>query len=104
MFAGWSYLSEVYQPGDTITAGSDNIVLNAIWSNTYKVQYYQEGGSGSVPEPKYYETGDVITIPFYRGTKDGYEFGGWSYDGKIYNTGAKITIGNSNVDLVAIWL
>lgn len=39
----------------------------------------------------------------YKGTKDGYEFGGWIYNGEIYIVGGLVTMGTGDIVLTALW-
>lgn len=73
---------------------------------TYSVTYNNGGAtSGSVPEDdNEYESGELVTVLGNTNNlaKDGYEFGGWSFDGNEYKAGDKIEI-SSNITLTAIW-
>ena len=105
-FSGWSYGSETFMPGDGIEMGISNITLTAVWKKGYpahSVFYDANGGSEDVPIQGDVEEGSSFTIKMYSGTKDGYVFGGWSYDGNIYDTGDRVTMGKSDIMLTAVW-
>ncbi len=69
----------------------------------HTVTYQVNGGSESAPiqSPIYEE--DTFTVASYTGTKDGYDFTGWSDGSNIYEAGSTYTMGPSNVTLTAVW-
>ncbi len=60
-------------------------------------------GSGTAPTQADVMQGSTITVKSYSGTKTGYTFGGWSYNGQTYKAGDKIIVGTSDITLLAIW-
>ena len=75
---------------------------------TYGVTYDKNGATGgSVPvDDNSYETGDEVTVLGNTGslTKEDYAFGGWSYNESVYSAGDKLSVGEENVTLVAVWV
>ncbi len=105
-FGGWSYNGKTYQPGSKITMGNTDIVLKAVWmpiSETHSVTYDVNGGSGEAPTQEPLKKGETFTVASYSGTKDGYTFGGWSYNGTTYKSGDTVTMGDSDIVLKAVW-
>ena len=100
--AGTNYaIGSTYKP-----TGSDT--LYAKWIAIYTVYFYENGGSGTVPETMYVISGDSITLPDKGNlTRSGYIFGGWNshYDGK----GTDYAVGSTykptdNVGISAKWI
>ena len=52
---------------------------------------------------RYCAAGDVITISAGTPTKQGFTFGGWSYDSKTYMPGDTFTMPAANVVMVPVW-
>ena len=93
----------VYQHFDTNLGGKD---LVAQWEMGYpyhSVTYDLGGGSGEAPTQDDVQEHSKFTVKMYSGTKDGYSFGGWEYNGKTYQMGEKVEMGTSNITLVAVW-
>lgn len=104
-FGGWSYGGRTYQQGDTMTMGASDITLTAVWTSiaAHSVTYDPNGGTGYTPVQTDVEEGVAFQVQGYTGTEDGYTFGGWSYNGKTYQSGDMITMGGSDIVLTAIW-
>ena len=105
-FGGWSDGTRTYQPGQSITMGTTNIVLTAVWnpiSTTYSVTYDVNGGSVAAPTQGPFETGQTFKIQGYSGTKNGYRFGGWSDGTRTYQPGQSMTMGTTDITLKAVW-
>ena len=61
-----------------------------------------DGGSGYI-SPFNVANGGYFEMPSYSGTKDGYEFVGWMYDGTVYKSKAYVKMGDSDMLLKAVW-
>ena len=106
VFKGWSYDRLLFQEGDIITMELDDIVLKATWEKgmcTHKVTYDLQGGSGEAPIQADVPEGSTFIVKAYSGTKEGYKFGGWLYDSKVYMMGATIKMGTEDIVLQAVW-
>lgn len=113
-FGGWNTQADGagthYEPGDTIIAGNENIILYVQWP-PYTVTYNGNGNdSGIVPvDSKEYESIDVVTVLNNTGSleKIDYIFKGWNTkadaSGTHYEPGGTFVIGNQNIILYAQW-
>ena len=105
-FAGWTYEGKTCRPDDEIIMGVQDITLIAFWkigSPTHHVIYDINGGSGEAPVQGDVEEGSTFIVKHYDGTKDGYRFIGWSYDGAVYRQGAVITMEQTDMTFTAVW-
>ena len=106
-FQGWSITetgSVVYPDEASITMGTSDIILYAVWEpESYEINYHLDGGVNADDNPPTYtiETG-VIT--FLDPTKVGYTFAGWftdsDYTTEITGVGAAET---GDRDVYAKW-
>lgn len=119
IFEGWNTRADgtgiTYQPGDIITAGSEDITLYAIWrellpdiaSQTYTITYKSYGHIvGTVPtDSNGYKPGQTVILKDNIGNlkKDGHIFYGWLIDNKIYLPGDTFIMKNNAVTAYAIW-
>ena len=108
-------VGDVYGEGDTISALSRNITVEAVWTQNppepekFRVTYNGNGATGgNVPEDNAeYSGGDTVTV-LHQGdlAKNGYTFKGWNTkadgNGTTYQPSGKFTISN-NVTLYAMW-
>ncbi len=110
-FSGWlcNYEGEemTFQPGDGIDERGNGIIrLYALIDSapTYTVRFDVAGGSGDI-DPVVTNS-PIYTVPGYDGTKDGYDFIGWSYDGRIHLEGEAIVrpAAGSVMTLTAQWM
>lgn len=99
-----------YVAGDEVTLTDNDVTLYALWREpgTYTVSYNANGGSliegkdaldaEPVTEGESYSVkgNDVYE-------KEGFLFGGWEYDGKVYAKGESLTIPDGDVEFVAKW-
>ncbi len=69
-------------------------------TGTFTVTFDVAGGSVSIPSEDI--TAGEYVLPGYIGSKDGFEFGGWSIDGTVHAIGERITI-SGDVTLTAVW-
>ena len=105
-FAGWSYNSTTYQPGQSFTVNSD-IVFKAVWRSTAPVvseivvTFNVDGGSKTIPS-RNVQSGSTFTFPAYDGTKDGCVFGGWACGLQVYQPGQSVQL-TGDVTVKAIW-
>jgi len=104
VFGGWTYDGSTYRPGTTFTMPAANVVFKAIWNETslHTVTYKLDGGSGSIPSQQV-EEGKKFTITSVIPTKEGYSFEGWLFGGTVYQSNAQMTMGNTDIELVAKW-
>ncbi len=103
-FGGWSNGTTTYQANQQITMGSSDITLTAVWNAVkHHVTYNVNGGSASAPSQSDVQEGQKFTVSTYSGSKIGYSFGGWSYNGNTYQAGSQITMGSSDITLTAVW-
>ena len=102
-FEGWTCNGVTYKVGDKVTMGSSNMVMIAKWIPVHKVSYDIDGGSGSKPSDELVEEGAEFHLKSYSGTKTGYLYEGWIYDGKIYKAGDTITMGKKDIIILAVW-
>lgn len=109
-FGGW-YInsSSTYNDGDIFSPmPGGNVTMLAKWIPVYKVTYYGNGNtSGTVPvDSVSYLPGDSVTIKTNSGSlaKTGSCFQGWyTLDGSYYAAGRSLTMGNSDIILLANW-
>jgi uncharacterized repeat protein (TIGR02543 family) len=66
-FVGWKRLDTGGTVSAPFTMPATNVTLQAQWTAlpTYQVQYYLNGGSGSVTDDNNYIAGDTVTIKSY---------------------------------------
>lgn len=76
----------------------------------YRITYFSNGGSGDVPiDTTEYHSGDTVTVADNSGSlnRSGHQFIGWNTDsdgtGEWYVHNDTLTIGDSNIDLYALW-
>jgi len=75
-FVGWSYEGKTYTSGQTITMGSANIVLTAVWAKTYTVTHIVNGLQyGPV---QVVTEGENASLFEYVTTDDSIKFNGWN--------------------------
>ena len=102
-FNGWLFGDVIYKPGQTLTMGGEEVVFTAVWDAIRNVSYDIDGGSGAAPLPQQVLEGAKFTMPQYKGEKEGYDFAGWLYDGKIYSPGDKVIMGEKDIVVLAKW-
>jgi hypothetical protein len=112
-FSGWEYDNHVYSPGDIVTIGDEDAVINAVWvsntlvQSTYKLIFDGSGAtSGSVPaDATAYSTGAAIILPDNTGglVKNGYVFDGWRDGLSHYIPGDIYTMTSIDNTLYAVW-
>ena len=88
------------------TTNNQIINLYAIWNaNTYQINYYANGGSGTM-DTQSYDYGTSINLTNNNFTRDGYIFNKWNTkadgSGTNYSNEQSITVTN-NLDLYAQW-
>lgn len=62
---------------------------------------FENGDTADLVMP--YPANDTIEIIDYKGTKEGYTFGGWSISSSTLKAGDSYKIGNTDITLTAIW-
>ena len=104
-FGGWSYGGETYREGDAVTMGGEDITLVAVWTPVnHRVVYDLNGGSGIAPTQDDVQEGQTFQVRDFDGTKIGYAFGGWSWNGSTYKAGDTIEMGASDIVLESVWM
>lgn len=108
-FTGWSYASNTYTSGSTISMPASNVVVTATWTatsaGTYAITYIGNGSQTAVPTVPALASGATFTIDDGSGLiKNGYIFSGWSYGGNTYTGGETVTMPSGSVTLSAIWV
>ena len=101
-FAGWTDGANVYQPGDTYTAGATDITLTATWvKKTYALEFDSEGGTPVAATS--FNNVDYFVEPTPP-TKAGFTFYGWSKtsDGTVLGS-QEVFTETSLVTLHALW-
>ncbi|RJE87689.1 hypothetical protein D3P07_15385 [Paenibacillus sp. 1011MAR3C5] len=117
-FSGWNTKADgtgtAYAAGSTLTIGTSNVTLYAVWTLLPEAKYYityQGNGitSGVAPtDSQGYTAGASVTVLGSGNmVKKGNTFTGWNTKadgtGTAYAAGSTLTIGTSNVTLYAIW-
>ncbi len=103
-FGGWSWNGTTYREGNTIVMGTSDIILKAVWTpKMHGVTYDVTGGSSAAPSTISIQEGSSFTLSSYDGTKEGFTFGGWSYNGITYPVGHSLVMGASDIVLIAVW-
>ena len=102
-FTGWYTTPECEELYDWTSIVSEPVKVYAGWSENAKANIVFDVDEGYPPvETVQWTIGTEYTIPGYDGTKDGYTFGGWSYNGQTYLEGQKITV-TGDMTLTAVW-
>lgn len=113
-FVEWNTASDgtghSYKAGDSITAGSENITLYAIWKAHPTLTYNLNGGSGYIPM-EYHEAGVRVTLAGsteHGGTlpkKEGCTLIGWKEkdSDKVYALNDSYEMPERNTVLYAVW-
>ena len=114
IFLGWDFdkdaTTPTYSSGETITIDS-NKTIYAIWEATASINFYPNGGSGSVRKVQYQKLGAEVTLACFF-TKDNYVFKGWGTSASsttpLYSADqGKLTITENELgkitNLYAIW-
>lgn len=111
VFDKWMYSEDqyFYRPGEYLEIGNNTeyVRLSAQWKRGYtKVSFYANGGTGNMsPIAVPFEV-SIFTAPECTITPpNGKTFDKWLYNGKYYNAGENIPIGNniSEITLAAQW-
>jgi uncharacterized repeat protein (TIGR02543 family) len=103
-FAGWYLGGSVYSFSSPVT---HDIVITAAWTpvpepTVYRIVSFDAAG-GSVPmQSVRVADGSYFTVPFYDGSKEGFEFAGWSLGGTPLQPGQSVRIVSDTI-LTAIW-
>lgn len=109
-FTGWKGSdNKNYQPGDKLTAGTENMTFTAQWAEAITVSFAAGGGSGSAPAAIGEIAGESITLPDNTFTGPTAYVGSYSFDGwkdpagSVYKAGASYTMPSVNTELTAVW-
>ena len=104
-FAGWNDGTKIYPAGSKIYMGEAAITLTAEWVKVYKLTYSADDDvEGNLPSDGKFAKGDKIQIKHAEITKKGYEFLGWSYNGKTYTSVEEFVMPEQDVTLMADWI
>ncbi len=100
LYAKWTETSTPVDPTDPTDPVDPIDPVDPPATATYTVTFDVTGGSVAIP--KVTTEGGSFVIPGYTGSKDGFEFEGWSIDGVTYQPGQSITV-SGNITLSAVW-
>jgi len=115
-FTGWNTAADgsgtAYAPGASITMGSADVTLYAVWAPHYTVSYSGNGNTGGTApvDATAYAAGASTTVLGNTGAlvKTGYDFTRWNTaadgSGTAYAASADITMDAANVTLYAVWV
>ena len=87
------------------TITTNNVNFYAKYVAGYNVEYNLNGGTGTVPNTKYYEVGKTVHVADGSSfTKAGYKFAGWADEnGDFYASNSTFVMPEKNVTLTAQW-
>ncbi len=104
-FAGWNDGDKTYAAGSRVFMGSKAISLTAVWEKVFTFAFSAGGedAEGTLPDLSGYAAGDTFEIKFVSISRKGYDFFGWTYDGKTYASGDMFTMPDEDVTLTALW-
>lgn len=116
-FLGWSTdrnssIPAYTSDGDTLTMGSENVTLYAVWQQnaaTYTVRYDANGGTGVPTDEGAYPAGTDVDVRFSPlPTRPGWSFLGWARSStaarpEFTTQSHTLTMGSGNVVLYAVW-
>ena len=101
-FADWEVTSGSILSGNTLTIGSEDTTLTALWIINYTINYNLNGGTKGTNAPTFGASGSTVTVS--NPTKTGYKFTGWTVSGTdAAMSGTSLTIGTSDITLTANW-
>ena len=101
------YDDQDYEFLSSFTMPDQNVTLTAVWVPAkYNIVFQTKvTGVSSIKIPG--ETGEAITVPEMTATKEGYTFGGWTKDGKVYMPGDEYVVEGAmpglGIAFTAIW-
>lgn len=96
-FAGWTLNGEPWDfSSDVVT---ESITLTAVWKPILTVSFDSAGGTAVGPVTLV--SGEKITAVIQNPTKSGYKFGGWYYNGNLWNFDTDTV--TEGITLVAKW-
>ncbi len=105
VFEGWSDGNETYASGTEVTMGAKSMALRALWAEapTHRVSYASGEGSGDAPPDQYVPEGVEFTVSSVIPVRAGYGFVGWSDGHAMHGPGEVMTMGGSDIALIAVW-
>ncbi len=108
-FTGWADGDEIYQPGDSYTVPSYDVIFTAQWQEVipeiYTISF--EGGEGALGDAPVSITGEEgapITLPDNTFVKAGFAFNGWNDGNGIYQPGDTYHIPGMDTVFTAEWI
>ncbi len=111
-FLGWTYNGTTYRPGESFTMPAGNVELVGSWiaiiPDSYKVSYEYKGeypaNVPALPDDATVVVGEDVTVAAVP-TLDGYTFGGWYYNGVLYDgvNATTFEMPNHDVTIVGTW-
>jgi uncharacterized repeat protein (TIGR02543 family) len=102
-FAGWYASKTATTPFDFSTVITAATTIVAKWEQLFTLTYSVNGGTGSVPTPEQYKSGETVTIKDTGSiSKTGNRCLGWGDGNKTYNKGDLYKI-TDDVTLFAVW-
>ena len=111
IFLGWATDSSAttpqYQPNDTLTVGSEDITLYAVWESLINIKYNLNGGDSNLPKSQKSDKNSEVVISSETPVRAGYIFLGWSTDSYAkeaqYQPNDTLAVGTEDITLYAIW-
>ncbi|MBR2254804.1 MAG: InlB B-repeat-containing protein [Candidatus Methanomethylophilaceae archaeon] len=105
-FSGWAYGGRTYAQGGsiTLTSSSPSVTLTANWevvpaeTYTYKLSFNANGGTGAPSDIVLSSSNasETFTVPSTVPVRQGMSFDGWTYEGKMYHQGDRVTLTSSS--------
>lgn len=110
-FAGW-FVGETKIDSDVYTINGTDVTITAKWNVIYysdptpvpenvNISFDVDGGSEALNGISFVKN-DKYILPQYEGSKAGYIFTGWMYNGVLLNPGDEITV-SDNMEIKALW-
>lgn len=113
-FEGWNTVAggtgTTYLAGSTLVMPFADVILYAQWSMIPKHDVIYNPGeadpsTSEVPSTRQYSEGKIVTVepqgPNLK--RSGWNFIGWSYNGRTYNADETLIMGTSNIVFTAVW-
>lgn len=102
-FMGWTDGETTYEAGGKGNIEEKNVVLTAIWSKEYTLEYDLGSVTGDAPEGGIFVEGERFTLSKDVPEDENYDFFGWTFEDKTYTTDETFVMPNKNVTLTAVW-
>lgn len=87
-FFGWTDGNLMYDGDEIFIMPETDVTLQGVWLHSATITFDANGGDAEAPQQlKNLAYGQVITLPEYSGTREGYKLLGWSEGNGIYDKG-----------------